>query len=83
MQKLTLSIKSPTPWAPPFMSPRTLRTSRQYSPCVETLIKAGVTRVVVGTSDPDGKVSGKGLMHFLRMAFKWKLELPKRRYKSR
>ena len=30
-------------------------------PCAETLIKAGVARVVVATGDPDSRVSGKGI----------------------
>lgn len=36
-------------------------------PCVEALIKAGVARVVIGTLDPDPKVSGKGAL-LLRQA---------------
>lgn len=30
-------------------------------PCVEALIKRGIDRVVVGTLDPDSRVSGKGI----------------------
>lgn len=30
-------------------------------PCTEAIIKAGITRVVVGTQDPDVKVSGNGI----------------------
>lgn len=30
-------------------------------PCTEAIIDAGVTRVVVGTGDPDGRVSGNGI----------------------
>ncbi|MDR2780082.1 MAG: bifunctional diaminohydroxyphosphoribosylaminopyrimidine deaminase/5-amino-6-(5-phosphoribosylamino)uracil reductase RibD [Synergistaceae bacterium] len=31
------------------------------SPCCDALIKAGVSRVVIGMSDPDPRVSGKGI----------------------
>ncbi len=30
-------------------------------PCTETIIEAGVTRVVIGITDPDEKVSGRGI----------------------
>ncbi len=32
-------------------------------PCTESLIKSGITQVVVGILDPDSKVSGKGIAH--------------------
>src|SRR5664280_1086273 len=34
-------------------------------PCVEALIEAGITRVVVGSLDPDPRVAGRGA-HVLR-----------------
>jgi diaminohydroxyphosphoribosylaminopyrimidine deaminase/5-amino-6-(5-phosphoribosylamino)uracil reductase len=33
----------------------------QTPPCAEALVASGVTRVVVGTGDPDPRVSGRGL----------------------
>lgn len=33
----------------------------QTGPCAEALIKAGISRVVVATEDPDPRVSGKGI----------------------
>ena len=32
-------------------------------PCTQAIIDAGVSRVVVGTLDPDSKVSGSGVQH--------------------
>ncbi len=32
-------------------------------PCTDALIEAGVSRVVVGTEDPDSRVSGQGIEH--------------------
>lgn len=36
-------------------------TTGRTGPCVDAIIDAGISRVLVGTEDPDGEVSGRGI----------------------
>ena len=38
----------------------------QTPPCTQALIDAGISRVVIGISDPDEKVSGKGIAQLIQ-----------------
>ncbi len=37
------------------------RTTRRTGPCTDAISDAGITRVLIGTEDPDSEVAGKGI----------------------